>query len=167
MKPTEHSEKSQHASDTTSPSSTYTPGTEPANTSSAATPFSQDPLLNPATPHQPDQQPQPQHQPVPQPGQEDPGKVLGIFSIVLDVVGITLIGAILGYLSKKESRKAGFDGTLGNVGMIIGIVLAALSTLAFLAYVLFFVVLIGVSSTQDYDDSDTLRPGTTQIRGEF
>lgn len=130
--------------------------------------FSSDPLLSPPPAQQTGQpQQQQQNRPVPQPGQEDPGKVLGIVSVVLDVVGMALIGAILGYLSKKESQDAGFDGTLGNVGMIIGIVLTALSTLLIIAYFALIGILIGVGASSESSDSWTDDSETTQIRGEF
>jgi hypothetical protein len=73
-------------------------------------------------------------------GQDDPGKTLGIVSIVLDVLGLALIGAILGYLSKKKSKEAGYDGTLGQIGMIIGLVLVGLGTLVFIAYIALFAI---------------------------
>lgn len=78
-----------------------------------------------------DQQPQPgqQFSPAPQVRVEDPGKTLGIVSIVLDVIGFAPVGLVLGVISKKKSRQAGFDGSLGNVGMIIGIIFTIIGVL--------------------------------------
>ena len=59
---------------------------------------------------------------------------------MLDVLGLALIGAILGYLSKKKSKEAGYDDTLGQIGMIIGLVLVGLGTLVFIAYIALFAV---------------------------
>jgi len=76
---------------------------------------------------QPQQPSQPQPAAAPQVQREDPGKTLGIVSIVLDFVGFALIGIVLGVMSKKKSKEAGFDGSLGNIGMIIGIVFVVLN----------------------------------------
>ncbi len=56
---------------------------------------------------------------------EDPGKVLGILSLVF-IVLFPLVGAILGFIGRKKSREAGFDGQLGNIGFIINTVLTVL-----------------------------------------
>lgn len=52
----------------------------------------------------------------------DPGKTLGILSIVLPFVGLGLVGLILGIIGKVKSKKAGFKNTPALVGIIISIV---------------------------------------------
>lgn len=50
---------------------------------------------------------------------QDPGKVMGIISIVLPFVGFGLIGLILGFVAKSKSKKAGFKNTPALVGIIL------------------------------------------------
>ena len=69
-------------------------------------------------------------------GAEDPGKTMGIISIVLAFV-FSLAGLIVGIIARKKSKDAGFPGTLGTIGavlsaifMILGVILAILLTVA-------------------------------------
>jgi len=59
--------------------------------------------------------------PQPVPG-ENPGQTLGIISIVLSFIGLSVIGIILGIVSRKKSKAVGASATLGTIGMIVGIV---------------------------------------------
>lgn len=67
-----------------------------------------------------------------QPSSENPGQVLGIISIVLDLVGFAVLGIILGVISRNKSKEAGQSTTLGTVGMWLGIAVVALVVLFFL-----------------------------------
>ncbi len=60
---------------------------------------------------------------------ENPGQLLGIISIILSVLGLSLIGIILGVISRKKSKAAGASTTLGTVGMVIGIVFTVIGML--------------------------------------
>ncbi|WP_309132194.1 DUF4190 domain-containing protein [Brevibacterium sp.] len=91
-------------------------------------------------PH-PQQSPHPQsyHQPYQQPGrtQDDPGKVLGIISLVATLstfLGFNFIGPIIGiitgHMARNNSRQAGFaDNEMGKWGFILGIVFISLAAL--------------------------------------
>jgi len=63
---------------------------------------------------------------------ENPGQTLGIVSLVLDFIGFSLIGMILGIISRKKSKAVGAPTTLGTIGMILGIVFTVIGILAFL-----------------------------------
>ncbi|WP_051388961.1 hypothetical protein [Arthrobacter sp. 35W] len=51
---------------------------------------------------------------------QDPGKVMGIISIILPFVGLGLVGLILGLIGMSKSKKAGFKNTPALVGVILG-----------------------------------------------
>ena len=53
---------------------------------------------------------------------ENPGQVLGIVSIVLSFLGLSIVGIILGVISRKKSKAANASTTLGTVGLILGII---------------------------------------------
>lgn len=93
----------------------------------------QPPVSEPQSVPQPPEpvfQPQPlpgDQQPLPPAGQqvqsdENPGQTLGIVSIVLSALGISIIGIILGVVSRNKSKKAGKSTTLGTVGLVLGII---------------------------------------------
>lgn len=52
---------------------------------------------------------------------EDPGKLLGIFSLVFSFFA-GLVGLILGIIAKKKSKAAGFSNGLATAGIIISII---------------------------------------------
>jgi hypothetical protein len=79
-----------------------------------------DPLMSPA--------------PLQATNRSDPGETLGIISIFLDVIGFSLIGIVLGVISRNKSRAAGFDGVTGKIGLILGIVFTILTTAALAAF---------------------------------
>ncbi len=88
-----------------------------------------------------EQQPQAATSPVTPVGAsgENPGQTLGIISIVLDLIGFSVIGIILGVISRKKSKAAGHSTTLGTVGLVLGIIftvigLLFLVTIALTAY---------------------------------
>lgn len=69
--------------------------------------------------------------------EEDPGKVLGIISLVATLstfIGFNFIGPIVGiitgHMARKNSRGAGFaDNEMGKWGFILGIVFISLAAL--------------------------------------
>ncbi len=78
--------------------------------------------------------------PAPQPDglREDPGRLLSILSLVIAAV-MPIAGVVLGYMGRKESRAAGFDGQLGHVGFILNIVLCVLGFIWMAFFLTFFV----------------------------
>lgn len=79
-------------------------------------------------PVQPQQLRSPQQQPAGYPG-ENPGQTLGIISIILPFVGFSLVGIVLGAISRHKSKQAGMSASLGTVGLIISIVVTVLAAL--------------------------------------
>ena len=88
-------------------------------------------------------QPTPVSQPVATTG-ENPGQTLGIISIVLSLVGLSVVGIILGVISRKKSKAVGASTTLGTIGMVLGIVVTVINVL-----LLIFVMLAAYGSIQD------------------
>lgn len=101
-----------------------------------------------------------------EPAPSDPGKVFGIISMVVAIVGILLstvctcctgcfgvapavicgiAALVLGILGKKKSAEAGFKNTFALVGMIIGIVVLALGVLAAIGWLIYTILVGGVS----------------------
>ena len=60
--------------------------------------------------------------------EKDPGKGLGIVAIVSSIA-LGLIGIVLGIKAYKRSRAAGFPGTTGMVGIIVGSITTVLLVL--------------------------------------
>lgn len=74
---------------------------------------------------------------------EDPGKTLGIVSIVLAFF-VAPGGIITGYLSRKASREAGLaDNQLGKIGFILGIVFTILGVIVTIIYIVAIAALMG------------------------
>ncbi len=67
---------------------------------------------------------------------ENPGQTLGIISIVLDIIGFSVIGIILGVISRKKSKAAGQSTTLGTIGMVLGIIFTVIGLLFFVTIAL-------------------------------
>lgn len=112
----------------------------------------------PANAPQPAQAPQ-QNAPVAPPQQyaqtsgENPGQLFGILSLVSTFLGLSLVGAILGYFSAKKSNEAGQSATLGKVGMWIGIVITVLSVLATILIIVLMV--IGAAASESSSGSSS------------
>lgn len=56
-----------------------------------------------------------------QPGQEDPGRTLGIVGLVLAIVA-SVVGLIISIVAFRKSKKAGFSNGLAKAGIIVGII---------------------------------------------
>lgn len=78
---------------------------------------------------------------------EDPGKVLGILGIVLGLLVMAPLGIILGIMSKNRSKAAGYDGSLGQVSLIIGAVLTVLGVLVLVGFIALAVMAGDTSGT--------------------
>lgn len=65
----------------------------------------------------------PTQAPAPAPVQaENPGKGLGIASLVTSLVGLGLVGVILGIIGLVKSKKAGMGNGFALAGLIIGVI---------------------------------------------
>jgi hypothetical protein len=62
-------------------------------------------------------------------GGSEPGKTLGIVALIV-VFFASLIGLILGYVARSQSKKAGVKNTPATVAIILGWVFLALSIIA-------------------------------------
>lgn len=79
----------------------------------------------------------PQAQPYRPRAEEDPGKVLGIISLVATLstfLGFNflgpIVGIITGHMARKNSRAAGYaDNEMGRWGFILGIIFISLAAL--------------------------------------
>lgn len=52
----------------------------------------------------------------------NPGKTMGIVSLILSIIGIHLIGVILGFVGLSQSKKAGQKNGFALAGVIIGFI---------------------------------------------
>lgn len=52
----------------------------------------------------------------------NPGKTMGIVSLVLSIIGIHLIGIIVGFVGLNQSKKAGQKNGFALAGIIVGFV---------------------------------------------
>jgi len=92
---------------------------------------------------------------------EDPGHTLGIISIVLSFFGLSLIGIILGVVSRKKSKAVGAAGTLGTIGMILGIVFTVIGVIAI--GVLVAITMTAYSGIQDRQQNSSLAASANRL----
>ena len=78
---------------------------------------------------------------------ENPGQTLGIVGLVLNFLGITIGGIILGVMSRNKSRAAGMSTTLGTVSMVWGIVATALAVVGFIFFMIMMVAAAANANT--------------------
>lgn len=63
-----------------------------------------------------------------QPQQGNPGLALGVVSIVLGLTGcLSLVGLVLGFMSRGRSKRAGASTALGTVGIVLSTVALVIS----------------------------------------
>lgn len=74
------------------------------------------------------------------PPAQDPGKVMGILSIIFPFVFLGLVGLILGIIGFVKSKKAGFK----NIPAVIGIILSSLAIVG--TIILIIVGIIGAQA---------------------
>jgi hypothetical protein len=105
-------------------------------------------------PQQPNtQQPYNAPQP-PQMNQENPGKTLGIVSLVTSIIGMGLVGVITGIIGLKKSKSVGQSNGMALAGIIIGAIGMVVTTIA-------IILLIGVGGAV-VGKCNELGPGTHQ-----
>lgn len=76
---------------------------------------------------------------------EDPGKVLGIVALVA-VFFVSLLGLILGYVARSQSRKAGFENTPAKIAIILGWIFLILGILGGILFAVFFATAASIST---------------------
>ena len=59
--------------------------------------------------------------------QSDPGKTMGIISLVLSIMGLHLVGVIVGLVALAQSKKVGNKNGFALAGVIVGAVLFVIS----------------------------------------
>ncbi|WP_164743408.1 DUF4190 domain-containing protein [Microbacterium sulfonylureivorans] len=68
------------------------------------------------------------------PAAVDPGKTMGIVALVA-VFFISILGLILGYVARSQSKKAGFSNTPAKIAIILGWIFLVLSIIAVIALI--------------------------------
>jgi len=91
----------------------------------------------------------------PAPGAPVPGKTLGIVALVV-VFFASLIGLILGYVARSQSKKAGVPNTPAKVAIILGWIFLVLSIIV--GIILTIVLVNGAIALQQLCDG--MEPGT-------
>ena len=97
----------------------------------------------------------------------NPGTTLGVISIVLLFLGVSLVGIILGFISRNQSKAVGASTTLGTVGVVLNSIALVLGTIIF---ILFFVLAFasgynestgsgGYQQVDSYDSSSIFSEG--------
>jgi len=112
------------------------PNNEPVNTPPQTPPSAEAPPAMP-TP-EPVQQPVPPAQPSPEvtPVADNPGKTLGIVSMILSIIGLGLVGVILALIGMSKSKKAGQKNGFALAGLILGIlnIIAGIAVFVLVGY---------------------------------
>lgn len=109
------------------------------------------------------QQPVPYQNGYPAPAQQDPGKVMGILSIVFPFVFLGLVGLILGIIGLNKSKKAGFKNTPAVIGIVLS-VLAIIGSII-LGVVLFIALQHVLQVCQELGPGTHVRGGVTYTCG--
>lgn len=69
------------------------------------------------------------------PAPVNPGKTMGIVSLVLSIIGIHLVGVILGFVGLNQSKKAGQKNGFALAGVIIGFIGIVFGIIALILFV--------------------------------
>ncbi len=102
------------------------------------------PVNQPAAAPQPNYQPQPGQPVYQQPASpSNPGETMGIVALIMNFLGISLVGLILGIVSYNQSKKAGAGTAFG----IINIIWGAIGTFAWISIIFLFIVGLILSGT--------------------
>lgn len=81
-----------------------------------------------------------------------PGKTLGIAAMIFSIINFigiptAIVGLVMGYMARKESRQAGFDNTPAKIAIIVGWVVVLITLL-----VVGLVLLISLGSFAAYQE---------------
>lgn len=102
-------------------------------------------------------------------GGSEPGKTLGIIALVA-VFFFSLVGLILGYVARSQSKKAGIKNTPATVAIVLGwifIVLSIIATIIILAVVIPAGVELARQCAELGPGVHTLPSGVTLTCGDF
>lgn len=113
---------------------------------------------NQMPPQQPMQPMQPMQPAPPAQGYtaEDPGKTMGIISLVLGLINIGLVGLILGIIARSKSKAAGYNNGIALAGIIVSVITMILS--AIFAVIMIIGMVAGMSMLNE--KCKELGPGT-------
>lgn len=84
------------------------------------------------------------------PAAVDPGKTMGIIALVA-VFFISILGLILGYVARSQSKKAGFKNTPAKVAIILGWIFLVLTIIGTILAIVFFFAAAGAAYQQMCD----------------
>ena len=117
------------------------------------TPQPQTPPMPPApTPPVAEQPQAPAAAPPEQPQAENPGKILGMISLITSLLGISLVGLILGIVGLKKSKNAGMKNGMALAGIILSIVGMVIGVI--------LVIMLGLGTSSLVKKCQELGPGT-------
>jgi len=95
------------------------------------------------------------------PNDNPPGKTLGIVAIPVAIVA-SVIGIILGFVAKSQSKKVGYKNTPATVAIVVGFVVLVLTIIAIIGLVALTMAGIDLIEQTCAD----LGPGTHEIQGQ-
>jgi uncharacterized membrane protein len=101
--------------------------------------------------------PPPAQQPHDSPAPANPGKTLGIVALILSILPLQLIGIILGFVARNQSKRAGQGNGFAVAAIIVGVIGLVIGLVLIFAGGAIFAGLFGVCSD--------LGPGVWEIDG--
>ena len=78
----------------------------------------------------------------PTPGQDYPGKTLGIVGLIVAIFA-SLIGLIISAIALNQSKKAGYKNTPALAGVIVGSILLALTVIFWIIWAVVIAAAVG------------------------
>ncbi|MGP3535811.1 hypothetical protein ACTU3I_13515 [Microbacterium sp. RD1] len=78
----------------------------------------------------------------PAPGQDYPGKTLGIVGLIVAIFA-SLIGLIISAIALSQSKKAGYKNTPALAGVIVGSILLALTIIFWIIWAVVIAAAVG------------------------
>ncbi|MFT4258450.1 hypothetical protein [Microbacterium sp.] len=76
-----------------------------------------------------------------------PGKTLGIVAVILTFVVSSVLGLILGYVARNQSRAVGYDNIPATIAIIAGWIITGLGIVVIVAVVFVVFASIGASGS--------------------
>lgn len=106
----------------------------------------------PQAPPYPGQPNAPYAQPI-----ENPGQTLGIIGLVLNFIGISIGGIILGIMSRNKSKAVNMSTTLGTVSLVWGIIATVFAVIGIILLIILVIIAAASepSATPSYFDSSS------------
>lgn len=87
-----------------------------------------------------------------------PGKTLGIVAMVLSLVNFigiptSIVGLVMGYFARKESKAAGFENTPARIAIITGWILVIISVVITVLFIAVWISVAMGSQTAEIGES--------------